>query len=227
MERSFLEAGIAEGKSLAELGREAGKHPSTVAYWIKRYRLTASGADRHSPRGGLATDQLAPLVQRGLTIRQIAEELDRSFSTVRYWLARYGLETDRGNRRALRRAARAEGRTRVLLECRHHGVGEFHLERSGRFRCVRCRIDAVMKRRRKMKKILVEEAGGSCRICGYDRCLAALQFHHLDPRQKRFVISLRGATRSLQELRDEASKCILLCANCHAEVEVGLRSVPV
>ena len=217
---------MAQRKSLAAIGREAGKHPSTVAYWIKRHGLTASGAERFSPRGRVPREQMVRLVERGMTLAQMASVLDRSVSTIRYWLGRYGLETDPGNRNAIRRRARDEGRTRVVMECRRHGVGEFHLERSGRFRCVQCRIEAVINRRRKVKRLLVEEAGGSCRLCGYDRSLAALQFHHLDPSQKRFVISLRGATRSLQELRDEASKCVLLCANCHAEVEAGLQSVP-
>jgi hypothetical protein len=70
---------------------------------------------------------------------------------------------------------------------------------------------------------LVAAAGGRCRLCGYKRCLAALQFHHLDPPQKRFVISRQGVTRSFAEARDEAAKCVLLCANCHAEVEAGFR----
>lgn len=73
--------------------------------------------------------------------------------------------------------------------------------------------------------LLVAEAGGACVICGYERCPAALQFHHLQPSDKSFVISRRGVTRSLDEARAEAAKCVLLCANCHAEVEVGMATV--
>jgi len=71
-------------------------------------------------------------------------------------------------------------------------------------------------------EILVSEAGGSCRICGYSRSLAALHFHHLDPEEKRFGMGREGVTRSLAEMRAEARKCALLCANCHAEVEAGI-----
>jgi hypothetical protein len=67
----------------------------------------------------------------------------------------------------------------------------------------------------------VEEAGGRCRICGYNRCIAALQFHHLDPTAKEFNLARRGA-RSIERLRTEARKCVLLCSNCHAEVEAGV-----
>jgi len=48
------------------------------------------------------------------------------------------------------------------------------------------------------------------------------QFHHRDPAKKRFTVSRGGNTASLDSMRGEAQKCVLLCANCHAEVEAGL-----
>jgi hypothetical protein len=83
----------------------------------------------------------------------------------------------------------------------------------------------VLRRRRRVKEILVSEAGGACRLCGYDRCLAALEFHHLDPTTKSFGLAFAGVTRGIAEMRTEAAKCILLCSNCHAEVEAGVREV--
>ena len=80
--------------------------------------------------------------------------------------------------------------------------------------------------RRRTKERLVQEAGGACAICGYDRYVGALEFHHLDPRQKAFGLSMHGITRSLADLRAEAAKCVLLCGNCHAEVERGIATVP-
>jgi hypothetical protein len=58
-------------------------------------------------------------------------------------------------------------------------------------------------------------------LCGYDRSPAALQFHHVDPKEKVFSLSRRGVTIALEAARAEAAKCVLLCANCHAEVEGG------
>jgi hypothetical protein len=78
-----------------------------------------------------------------------------------------------------------------------------------------------------VKAILVAEAGGRCGICGYDRRIGALEFHHVDPRQKRLEISRDGVTRSLEAVRLEARKCLLVCSNCHAEVEAGVAIVPV
>lgn len=62
-------------------------------------------------------------------------------------------------------------------------------------------------------------------ICGYDRHQAALQFHHVDPTEKEYGLSARGLSRSFERAREEASKCVLLCANCHAEVEAGVTQV--
>jgi hypothetical protein len=70
------------------------------------------------------------------------------------------------------------------------------------------------------------EAGGCCAVCGYDRHLRALAFHHVDPADKRLQISWNGVTQSLATLRTEAQKCVLLCSNCHAEVEDGLIELP-
>jgi hypothetical protein len=72
----------------------------------------------------------------------------------------------------------------------------------------------------------VREAGGSCVLCGYDRSPAALHFHHLDPALKQFHLSREGVTRSIKAAQAEASKCVLLCANCHAEVEFGVATIP-
>ncbi len=60
----------------------------------------------------------------------------------------------------------------------------------------------------------VEYKGGQCIGCGYNKCLEALEFHHLDPSAKEFEISDR---RSWEALTIELDKCVLVCANCHRE----------
>jgi hypothetical protein len=108
-----------------------------------------------------------------------------------------------------------------MLRCEHHGVVVFNRQAMGGYRCSRCTSAAVRRRRRKVKRVLVEEAGGGCARCGYDRCLSALAFHHVEPADKSFALSHRGIGRSIAKARAEAAKCVLLCANCHAEVEAG------
>ena len=113
------------------------------------------------------------------------------------------------------------------MACPVHGKTDFQLEGRGYYRCARCRSEAVSRRRRAVKALLVDEAGGGCVICGYDRCQAALAFHHLDPASKRMAVSANGKALAIQALRAEARKCVLLCHNCHSEVGAGLASVPV
>ncbi|MCD6257671.1 HNH endonuclease [Candidatus Aerophobetes bacterium] len=84
-------------------------------------------------------------------------------------------------------------------------------------------IKAVRKRRKKIREMAVEYKGGKCEICGYDRCIEALEFHHLDRKNKDFGISNKGYTRSWKKIKEELDKCMLLCANCHREVHAGLQ----
>jgi hypothetical protein len=150
-----------------------------------------------------------------LSVREIGVELDRSATTVRHWLAKHGLRT----RQAEAREALADG------VCLIHGPVTLVTRPDGHRRCLKCRSAAVTKRRRQLKVTLVEEAGGRCILCGYDRCVAALEFHHVDPKTKRFQIGM-SVMRSLAVLREEAAKCVLLCSNCHAEVEAGMATLP-
>ncbi len=218
MDRTALKQMLDVGLSLAEIGRRVGRHESTVAYWVAQHGLAANNTERHAARGGLERAHLEALIERGMSISEIASAVDRSKGTVRHWLREYGLKTTRS-------AVRQEGATRAKrLErfCSHHGETVFQLRREGGYRCLKCRSDAVAKRRRRVKQVLVEEAGGACRICGYDRCIAALEFHHVAPADKRFSLSERGVARSLSRAREEAAKCMLLCSNCHVEVETGM-----
>ena len=73
-----------------------------------------------------------------------------------------------------------------------------------------------------MKKKLVGFKGGVCQICGYSRCLIALDFHHIDESTKEFELSQRDLTRSWEKIIDEAEKCLLVCANCHREIHAGI-----
>jgi 5-methylcytosine-specific restriction endonuclease McrA len=100
------------------------------------------------------------------------------------------------------------------------------LEGRGYYRCKKCRMQRVLDWRRRAKLRLIAEAGGCCQICGYDRYSGALHFHHVDPSRKEFGLARRGFTRSIEKMRAEAAKCVLLCSNCHAEVEAGVATLP-
>lgn len=71
----------------------------------------------------------------------------------------------------------------------------------------------------KRKLELVKSRGGKCKLCGYDRNIAVLEFHHINPDEKEFQLDMRHLSNtSLERLKEEADKCQLLCANCHREV---------
>jgi transposase len=230
MDRESLALLLGQGLSVEKIAKRFGKDPSTVSYWMVKHGLEAVNREKHAAKGGIEREQLEALVEAGLTTAELAAALGLSKGTVRHWMRRYGLRTlnSRGKRPAeVARAGKEAGLLTLTMTCAHHGETEFYLEGRGYYRCKRCRTEAVVRRRRKVKAILVSEAGGRCCLCGYDRCPAALEFHHLDPIEKRLEINHKGIALALEALRVEARKCVLLCANCHAEVENGFAFVPV
>jgi hypothetical protein len=118
--------------------------------------------------------------------------------------------------------------TAVLRECPRHGVIAFHRHKRGAgfvYRCKRCVGEAVTRRHRRIRALLVSEAGGRCAVCGYDRSAFNLHFHHVDPRSKSFDMNM-GVGKALAAFREEAKKCVLVCANCHGEIEASLIESP-
>lgn len=82
---------------------------------------------------------------------------------------------------------------------------------------------SVSKRRFKLKNLAVEYKGGKCIKCGYNKCIYALEFHHLNPLDKDFSISAKGYTRSWENVKKEIDKCILVCSNCHREIHAEMK----
>lgn len=221
MTKEELEGYLAEGLSLEQIGRRVGRNPSTISYHLKKHGLKPVGL-KYISKGPIDRGILERMIKDRLSLHEMARQLDRNRSSVRHWLIKNDLWPLRSlERRAEARRARELGLKRVELECRHHGRTEFILEGRGAYRCCQCRREAVIRWRRRAKLRLVAEAGGRCQMCGYDEFAGALQFHHLDPSKKSFGLAMRGLTRSIDKLREEAAKCVLLCANCHAKVEWG------
>lgn len=71
----------------------------------------------------------------------------------------------------------------------------------------------------------VNYKGAKCMICGYSKCLQALEFHHVNSSEKDFSVSNKGYTRSWKKVKEEIDKCALVCANCHREIHAGLRKI--
>jgi len=107
--------------------------------------------------------------------------------------------------------------------CKVHGLTEYILRKDGRWRCKKCAVDAVQKRRNKVKLMAVEYKGGKCVKCGYNKYVGALEFHHIEG-EKDFGIGAKGYTRSWVKVMKELDKYILVCSNCHKEIHGELFS---
>lgn len=87
--------------------------------------------------------------------------------------------------------------------------------------CKDCFNKYTWDRFKARKRKAVELMGGKCQKCGYDRCLSALEFHHLDPSKKDFDFGEKGKKMGWGKVIEELKKCILLCSNCHREVHAS------
>lgn len=83
----------------------------------------------------------------------------------------------------------------------------------------------VKNSRIRQKERAVKTMGGKCSICGYDKCLSALEFHHLNPEEKEFTIS-QNTNLAWEQINEEIKKCVLVCSNCHKEIHAGLVEAP-
>ena len=109
-----------------------------------------------------------------------------------------------------------------MRECKHHGSTLFGRQKhrdSYSWYCIACSAARSLRWRQRNKALAIEYKGGECVLCGYNKCHAAMHFHHLDPTKKDFdAFSAFKMERAIPEL----DKTILVCANCHMEVHQGL-----
>ena len=87
--------------------------------------------------------------------------------------------------------------------------------------------EAVKRWRDNCKQRMLQAMGNTCQICGYDKCPTALEFHHLDLKEKDFAFGAsRANPKKWEAIVTELRKCILLCVNCHREVHAGITNIP-
>ena len=147
--------------------------------------------------------RIKELVEKGLSQRQIAKEVNRSQASVKHWLKKLGLRTKQ-----------AEG----IKKCKYCQISDPFLFKEGLGKiCVECEKIVNILRFRKIKQTFVDYKGGKCERCGYSKCLGSLDFHHKDPQEKDPNYRLMK-NWPLKRVKAELDKCSLLCGNCHNEV---------
>lgn len=64
----------------------------------------------------------------------------------------------------------------------------------------------------------INKLGGCCTVCGYNKNISALDFHHINSEQKSFPLDAkRLSNTNKNKLLEELDKCVLICSNCHRE----------
>jgi hypothetical protein len=116
----------------------------------------------------------------------------------------------------------------ICFRCKKEkSINNFYIVRSGKRKgkiqsyCKSCNKKNVVDRLRNFKQKLVDYKGGKCKICGYDKCVGALDLHHRDPSKKNFTFShikMTSFEKNKNKICQELDKCDLLCANCHREI---------
>ena|SRR5674476_512038 len=103
----------------------------------------------------------------------------------------------------------------IMCTCSICGKEYEYNKRKGhtKTKCGSCQCN---HRRFELKRKAVEYLGGGCSVCGYNKCIQALEFHHRDETTKEFCIS-GSHSISWVRFKAELDKCDLLCSNCHRE----------
>ncbi len=175
-------------------------------------------------------EKILKLVNNGLTYKQIQKELGCALSTISYHCKNNGIESKHTQKKLsdetikkikeLYRELRSSNKVAKVMNLSKTTVLKyidvFEREELTEEELKIKKSKQVIYWRKKAKVKLVEYKGGKCEECGYNKCIDALEFHHLNPNEKDF--SIAGKSWSLERLKREADKCILVCSNCHKEI---------
>jgi hypothetical protein len=160
-------------------------------------------------------DTLIKLIETGLSQQRIAEELNCSQSTIRWWLKKYDLRTRRGKHSQWPKDL---VKARKCSYCGETNPIKFYGHK--KTICGNCHNKYTYQKSQENRLQGIKYLGGECNRCGYNEFTCSLDFHHKDPKNKHPVFgSHRGW--SLKKLLKELEKCILLCKNCHAALHAN------
>ncbi len=161
---------------------------------------------------------LKNLVDQEMSITQIASSLSCSKGQVRHWLNKFSLKT-------IKKLSQRHFENKYCHRCKEtKPLSDFYTRRKGTEPSVYCKSCSSLQtkeRQWEVKRSAVEYKGGKCVVCDYDAYIGALEFHHIDPKEKDYTIAHKKLY-SFEKIKNELDKCILLCSNCHREVHAGL-----
>ena len=140
--------------------------------------------------------------EEGLSTRGIAGVCGIGQTTVRYWLKKYDLKTS------------VPLSVHKCSLCGEDDPSKFYGNK--KYRCGDCHNKYTIAKARESKRKAVIYKGGGCAECGYNKCIAALEFHHINSKEKDPNFG-KMKNWKFERIKEELDKCVLLCANCHRE----------
>ena len=168
--------------------------------------------------------ELEKLLNQGKSMNQISKETNKSLTTIRYWCKKYNLTSFHRQFKFLEK--KKIGSERKCPKCKKILPStQFYkrrgIENSSTY-CKICTSKQTLERIHNLKKEMIKYKGNSCVICGYQKCMGALEFHHTNPKEKDFNLSRIKRYSFNENIKKELDKCVLVCANCHREIHSKL-----
>ena len=157
---------------------------------------------------------LIELIEKKYSTRKIANELNTSQSTIKYWLHKFNLKTNI-------KIVIPDG-MRYCSKCDNiKSISEFYVKYKNTdivFNyCKQCKIEYDGNRFIQRKIKLIKYKGSKCLDCDInltDSNHYIFDFHHRDPKKKE-ISGAKLKMLSWNKAKIEIDKCDLLCSNCH------------
>lgn len=161
-------------------------------------------------------NELQKLIEENLSTHQIAKITNKSQTNIRHWLKKYDLKTKRSIKTYESSDSKYCSNCNLIIPKINFHKDKNKLNNLSSY-CKKCNTILTIERQRKFKMLCLEYKGGKCCVCGYNKSIRALEFHHINSNEKDFNISKSKLKTFNDSIKSELDKCILLCSNCHRE----------
>jgi hypothetical protein len=166
-------------------------------------------------------DLLVSYVEQGLSIYTIGKKFNKAPTTIRYWLKKYELKTKNKSFKDGYHISNKLDKDNQFCSCckiKLNASNAYFRKNKQIYhpKCKNCLSKETKDSRKNNKERAIEYKGGCCSRCGYNKNIASLEFHHLNPLEKEITPS-KLINRKWEILKKEIDKCVLLCSNCHKE----------